>query len=149
MGKKEQTSVAISEKRIGLDTPIVVTEILDQCLYSGFFGRMDSARVKAASDRILESIMQVEAEFVIIDLSNVDLIDSAVAAHLIRVGDIIALIGTTPAFCGITPTVAQSMAYAGVEFRKFRIFRDLKSTLKWVLETQQWKIISTDSGKQA
>lgn len=34
-----ETKVAISRKKIGGEVPIVVSEITDKCLYSGFFGR--------------------------------------------------------------------------------------------------------------
>lgn len=44
--KTPETKVAISRKKLGGDVPMVVREITDRCLYTGFFGTLDSARMK-------------------------------------------------------------------------------------------------------
>ncbi|HWB94582.1 MAG TPA: STAS domain-containing protein [Puia sp.] len=137
MAKKEAPQrVSISEKRIGLESPMVVSKLTETCLYSGFFGRLDSARMKSITDEILEAIEQSNNESIVIDLSNVDIIDSAVAAHLIRTGDVIRLVGCNVIFCGINSRVAQAMITVGVEFSKYLLCKDLKSALKLVFELQ-------------
>lgn len=135
MPKKETTQrVSISERRIGFDTPMVVNQLTDSCLYSGFFGRLDSARVKSITDDILDAMEHTANDSIVVDLSNVDIIDSAVAAHLIRTGDVIRLIGCHVIFCGINTRVAQTMVSVGVEFSKYHVCKDLKSALRVVFD---------------
>ena len=135
MAKKETTQrVSISEKRIGLESSMVVSQLTDTCLYSGFFGRLDSARMKTIIDDILDAMEHSVNDTIIIDLSNVDIIDSAVAAHLIRTGDVIRLIGCNVVFCGINSRVAQTMVTVGVEFIKYHVCKDLKAALRLVYE---------------
>ena len=56
--KTENQQVAISRKKIGGEIPIVVNEITDKCLYTGFFGTLDSARMKAIDPEELIQIIQ-------------------------------------------------------------------------------------------
>jgi anti-anti-sigma regulatory factor len=135
MAKNEPVKrVAMSEKRIGFEAAMVVSNLTDTCLYSGFFGHLDSARMKTITDQILEAIEGTGNDCIVIDLSNVDIIDSAVAAHLIKTGDVIKLIGADVIFCGIRSQVGQAMVTVGVEFSKYIICKDLKTALRKVYE---------------
>lgn len=127
-------SVAFAQNSGSLQAPMVVNEIVDGCLYSGFFGRLDSARIKSVTDRILNGIDQSACEIIIIDLSNIDVIDSMVAAHLAKIGDTLQVIGVRPIYCGISAVVAQTMVGTGVSFSKFTVVRNLKAALRLVLE---------------
>jgi hypothetical protein len=83
---KQEAKVAFSRKKIGREVPIEVNEITDAYLYSGSFGTLDSARMQSITDRILDLASTTGIEMIIIDLANVDIIDSAVVAHLVRLG---------------------------------------------------------------
>jgi len=128
------TAVAFSQQAGSLQAPMVVNEIADGCLYSGFFGRLDSARMKIITDRLLEGVERQACNTIIIDLSNIDMIDSLVAAHLQKVGVTLRIIGVRTIFCGISPIVAQTMVGTGVSFDRFTVVRDLKSALRLVLK---------------
>jgi anti-anti-sigma factor len=143
--KATESKVAISRKKIGGEVPMVVSEITDRCLYSGFFGTMDSARMKIITDKLLGLLTATGIEAVILDLSNVDIIDSAVATHLVRLGDTLTLVGVETIFCGIMPGVAQIMVTAGIEMKGFRISRDLKSAIKEVFLLQGFKLVRIES----
>lgn len=130
----DANTVAFSQRTVALQAPMVVSEILDGCLYSGFFGRLDSARMKAVTDTVLESIELYNSEVIIIDLANIDVIDSMVAGHLLRVGETLAMVGVRSIFCGISPIVAQTMVGTGVSFAGFSVVRNLKAALRLVLE---------------
>src|ERR1044071_2971551 len=122
MAKTEPAKrVAISEKRVGFESAMVVSNLTENCLYSGFFGRLDSARMKSVTDQILQAVTESANDVIVIDLSNVDIIDSAVAAHLIRTGDVIKLVGASVIFCGIGAQVGQAMVTAGVEFSRYLV----------------------------
>lgn len=144
--KVESQKVAIARKKIGGEVPIVVNELTERCLYTGFFGTLDSSRMKAITDKVLEMLGSTGIEMVVIDLANIDIIDSAVASHLVRLGETLTLIGVETIFCGIMPPVAQVMITAGIEMRGFRITRDLKAAIKMVFEMQGIKLVKIDPG---
>lgn len=132
-GDDAANGVAFSGRRGSVQAPMVVSEIADGCLYSGFFGRLDSARMKHVVDRILEAIEQSACEVIIIDLASIDIIDSLVASQLLKVGDTLQLIGVRAIYCGISPVVAQTMAGTGVSFDRFVVARNLKGALRIAL----------------
>ena len=142
--KQESQKVAIAQKKIGGEVPIVVNELTEKCLYTGFFGILDSSRMKSITDKVLEMLSATGIEMVVIDLANVDIIDSAVASHLVRLGETLTLIGVETIFCGIMPPVAQVMITAGIEMKGFKISRDLKSAIKLVFEIQGIKLVKIE-----
>ena len=139
--KAPEAKVAISRKKIGGEVPLVVNEITDRCLYSGFFGTLDSTRVKGITDKILDLVSATNIEIIIIDLTNVDIIDSTVATHLVRLGDTLILVGVRVIFCGIQPTIAQTMITSGIDMKGFKISRNVKLAIKEVLAIQGLKLV--------
>ena len=142
----QESKVAISRKHFGGESPIVISEITDNCLYTGFFGVMDSARITSITQKILDLLAASETEIVIVDLSNVDMVDSSVALHLSKVVATLKLVGATVIFCGISPTVAQIMVTAGVELGTTPICRDLKAALSRVFALQGFKLVPIETG---
>ena len=129
-----ESRVAFSHKHVSFQAPMVVNEIVDDCLYTGLFGSLDSARMKAVTDRILETVGSTNSDRVIIDLANIEVIDTMVANHLFRLGKTLGLTGTSAVFCGIKPVVAQTMVNTGVDVSGVKIVRNLKQAVAWALE---------------
>ena len=126
---------------------MIVNHILEGCLYSGFFGTLDSARIKRVTDEIVETVEISASDFLILDLSNVDFVDTAVAAHLIKVADILKLLGTEVIFCGIRSLIAQSMISAGINLTNQCVSRNLKSAIVLVLKKQGLQIVEMEDAK--
>jgi len=149
--QKPIKKVAISRAKIGGESPIIVGEITDKCLYSGFFGTLDSARTQVITEKVLDLLGKTGIEIVVLDLSNVDIVDSAVTVHLVKFANTLKLVGVDIIFCGITPIVARTMITAGVELKGYRISRDLKSAIKEVFLRQGLMLVpfSPSSAEQA
>ncbi|RUM45723.1 MAG: STAS domain-containing protein [Hydrogenimonas sp.] len=133
--------VAISRKQISVETPLITTEITDNCLYSGFFGSLDSTRVAEIADKITLACEAQQFEYIIIDLGNVEAIDSAVATHLLRLGDVLSLIGVQPIFCGIHGMLARTMVASGVSMGHMKTVANLKSALKLCYELSGLELV--------
>jgi len=135
--------VAISRKQIGGEVPMVVSEVTNNTLYSGFFGTLDSARMQTVTEKIISLLNATSIEIIILDLANVDMLDSAVANHLTRLGDTLKLIGVEVIFCGISGLLANTMVTAGVTFENYRVSRDFKSGLKEAYKIQGLEVIDS------
>ncbi len=144
--KSESTEkqVAISRRVLGGEAPIVINELSDRCLYSGFFGTLDSVRMKKVIDSIMEVADRNDHDLMIIDLSNVEVIDSAVAGNLKKLNKLLQLIGVEVVFCGFKPIVASSMISAGVELDNIQVEKNLKRAIKYVYRRQGLKLVSID-----
>ncbi len=139
-----QQEVAISRRVLGREAPIVINEITDRCLYSGFFGSLDSMRMKKVNDAIMEVADRNDHDMMIIDLSNVEVIDSAVAANLKKLNKLLQLIGVEVTFCGFKPVVAASMISAGVELDSIHVEKNLKRSIKHVFKKQGLQLVPID-----
>lgn len=139
--KDKQQQVAISRRKIMGEAPIVTNEITDRCLYSGFFGTMDSARMKRVMDGVLSLAASSDNDLIIIDLSNVDVIDSAIAVQLVKLNKTLQLVGMDTIFCGIKPILAQSMVSAGVILDHIYVAKNLRRALKEVYRRQGLKLV--------
>lgn len=128
--------VAISRRALGGEAPIVINEITSRCLYGGFFGTLDSARMKKVIDAIMNVVERSDNNLMIVDLSNIDLIDSAIAMHLKKLNKLLQFVGMEVVFCGIKPIVAQSMISAGIELDNILIEKNLKRALALVYKKQ-------------
>jgi len=78
-GEKKTPQVAVSRRALGGDAPIVISEVSDRCLYTGFFGTLDSSRMKKVTDTIMDVVNRNDNDLMIVDLSNIDVIDSTIA----------------------------------------------------------------------
>ena len=143
--QNQNQEVAISRRVLGGEAPIVINEITDRCLYSGFFGTLDSVRMKKVNDAIMEVADRNDHDMMIIDLSNVEVIDSSVAANLKKLNKLLQLIGVQVIFCGFKPVVAASMISAGVELDNIQVEKNLKRSIKYAYKKQGLKLVPITS----
>jgi len=121
--------VALSRKQLVVEVPMVISEITENSIYVGFFGSLDTARMAEITDKVIHYCETVKVENIILDLSNVDGIDSAVSNHLVKLAEVIELIGINPMFCGLKGMVARTMVAAGIQLSRYETERNLKSAL--------------------
>lgn len=133
--------VAISRKHLGGESPMVASEIFEGCIYTGLFGTIDSARMEAVTAKLTNMIESSDNELAIIDLSNVDAIDTSVAQQLVRLADTLLLVGVDVYFCGLKGVIARTMVSVGVDLGKHKVVRDLKAAMRVCIEQSGQKIV--------
>jgi len=122
--------MAISRKQISSEVPMVTSEITDNCIYTGLFGTLDSARMNLIGNKITSLCEEKEINVAIIDLANVDAIDTAVAGYLNNLVNTLKFVGVESIVCGISSNLANTMVAAGVTLDTAKITRNLKDALK-------------------
>lgn len=137
--------VALSRKHLSSEVPMLARELTDFCLYIGVFGSIDSGRMAQITHQLTDKCESSESSVVIVDLANVDAIDTAVSTHLIRMGKVLQLIGVAVIFCGIKGNLARTMVSAGVEFETFQVVRDLKSALDKAYRLQGFAVVESQN----
>lgn len=140
-----ENKVAISRRVLGGESPIVINEITDRCLYANLYGTLDSVRMKKVNDSLLEIANRNDNDIIIIDLINLQIIDSTIAAHLKKLNKLLQLIGMEVIFCGLKPIVANSMVSAGIELENINVQKNLKRALLLVFKKQGLKLIKIEN----
>jgi rsbT co-antagonist protein RsbR len=118
-----------------LATPII--KVWDDVLCLPVIGTVDSARTADMMRGLLDSIVQEEARYAIIDLTGVEVVDTATADHLIQLFRAAKVLGVDGILCGIRPAVAQTVVALGLELKSVRTMRSLRDALKWCIQSKR------------
>jgi anti-anti-sigma factor len=97
-------------------------------------GTLDTYRAKKVQERTLNQIASLKIQKIIIDLSGVAFMDTAVVGHLFRIVEGIGLLGCKAIITGIRPEIANTMIELGITFTE-KV--DTKATLQQALEEYQ------------
>jgi anti-anti-sigma regulatory factor len=114
-----------------LGTPVL--PIYQRIVVLPLVGHLDSGRADHVMDAVLSAIVRYQAEVVIIDITGVALVDTAVANSLLQTVRAADLIGTLSILVGISAEVARSMVHLGVGLDRVVTRRDLQAGIAYAL----------------
>jgi PAS domain S-box-containing protein len=107
-----QQSRAIEER----STPVL--QVWDEVLILPLVGTVDTGRAQQILENLLESIVRTQASVVILDITGVPVIDTAVANHLLEAIGAAKTIGTEVIVTGVSPHNAQTLTKLRVDLSK-------------------------------
>jgi rsbT co-antagonist protein RsbR len=92
-------------------------------------GIIDTDRARRFTASLLASIRSERARVVIIDLTGVPAVDSAVANHLLMAAKAARLLGATAIITGLSTINAETLARLGVDLGEVRTLSDLETAI--------------------
>jgi len=95
-----------------LELPVLTID--ERVLLVPLVGHLDSRRAEALRQRVLKVVAERRAQAVIIDVSGITIIDTAVARALIDTATAIRLLGARTLISGIGPAVAQTLVHLNI-----------------------------------
>ena len=116
---------------VAMSTPIL--EIWSGVLTMPLIGIVDSSRAAVMMESLLDAVTRSSARFSIIDLTGVELMDSATANHLFNLVNAVRLLGCACVLSGISPAISITMATLGAELGRVRTFVTLRSALSFAI----------------
>jgi methyl-accepting chemotaxis protein len=120
----QKRSLALLE----MSTP--VTKIWDGVLFAPIVGIVDSKRSVDIMNKALSSIADTRARTLLLDISGVAVVDTAVANHLIKIAKAAVLMGCKTIISGISPSIAQTIAELGIELGAIQTTSTIESALR-------------------
>lgn len=125
--------IARQEEAIrALAAPII--EVWEGVLTLPLIGTVDSQRAADTMGRLLDTIIQKKASYTIIDLTGVELIDTATAEHLLRLVLAAELLGARCVITGIRPSIAQTMVSIGIDLTRLTTLASLRDGLVYCID---------------
>ncbi len=124
----ERQRMAIAD----LSAPIM--DVWDGVIALPVIGLVDTQRSVELTERLLERISTSNARSVIVDVTGVDVVDTATANHLLQMIRAASLLGAFCVVSGISPQVAQTLVQLDVDLTMIRTVRNLKEALKECLK---------------
>lgn len=98
-----------------ISTPAI--KLWEGILVLPVIGVVDSARSQQMMENMLEKIVATSAKVMILDISGVAALDTAVANHLIKITRATKLMGCTSIISGVSPAVAQTIVTLGINMQ--------------------------------
>ncbi len=120
----QRRSLALLE----MSTP--VTKIWDGVLFAPIVGIVDSKRCLDIMHKALSNIADTRANTLLLDISGVAVVDTAVANHLIKIAKAAVLMGCKTSISGISPAIAQTIVELGIDLGEIQTTSTIESALR-------------------
>lgn len=115
-----------------MSTPVI--PVHEGVLVMPLVGVVDSARARNIVEALLPAIEKEQARVVILDITGVPMVDTAVAQALLLTARAAQLLGAVPVLVGITPPVAETIVALGVDLSGLVTKADLRSGLEYAMK---------------
>jgi rsbT co-antagonist protein RsbR len=96
-----------------LQTPVI--RVWDRILALPIVGSLDTARTQEMNEALLQRIVDTESEIVILDITAVPVVDTAVAKHLLETVAAARLLGADVFIVGLSTRTALTLVHLGVD----------------------------------
>jgi rsbT co-antagonist protein RsbR len=96
-----------------LQTPVI--EVWDGILALPIVGSVDTARAQEMNEALLEQIVATGSEIVLLDITGVPVVDTAVARHLLETVSAARLLGADVFIVGLSSRTAMTLVQLGID----------------------------------
>ncbi|MGC8874492.1 MAG: GAF domain-containing protein [Chloroflexia bacterium] len=114
-----------------MSSPVV--PIHDHVLVLPLIGLVDSERAQRFTEALLEAIQRQRARVVLLDITGVPVVDTAVAQALVRAAEAGRLLGAEVVLVGMRPEVAQTLVTLGVSLGGLVTRANLQAGVEYAL----------------
>ena len=123
----ESTIRSQSDALMEMSTP--VTAIWRDILMLPIVGIVDSKRAQNIMSAMLTAIAATQSRVIIMDISGVGVVDTAVANHLIKITKATKLMGCECTISGVSASIAQTIVELGIEVGNVKTMGTLRDAL--------------------
>lgn len=129
VGHEEQARLLAAIRE--MSTPVM--PVHERVLVMPLVGMIDTSRARQIRGALLAAVEQRGARIVILDITGVPVVDTAVAQALVGTAVAANLLGAESVLVGITPQVAETLVSLGVELTRLITRSDLQGGLDYAL----------------
>jgi len=122
-----------------LSTPVI--KVYENVLVLPLVGAIDTERARRIMEELLTGITRHQAELVIIDITGVPVVDTAVANHLIQTIKAARLLGARSILVGISGEVAQALVHLQIDLSGVVTRSNLQAGIEYALEQRGLEIV--------
>src|SRR6266576_494610 len=125
-----------------LSTPVL--QVRERLLILPIIGVIDAQRARQLTEQLLRGIRNNRAKVVVVDITGVPAIDSAVANHLVQTVEASRLMGASVIITGLSPEIAQTLVTIGVDPSEMNAVGDLQGGIEEAERQLGYKVIQVE-----
>lgn len=138
--ERERTIREQQEAIRELSTPVL--QVRERLLILPIIGLIDPQRARQLTEQLLRAIRSNRAKVVVIDITGVAAMDSAVANHLVLTVEASRLLGATVIVTGLSPEISQTLVNIGVNLSKMNTVGDLQGGIEEAERLLGYQVVS-------
>src|SRR5438309_2127900 len=123
---------------LALSTPVL--QVRERLLILPIIGAIDAQRARQLTEQLLRGIRANRAKVVVVDVTGVPAIDSAVANHLVQTVEASRLMGASVIITGLSSEIAQTLVTIGVDLSKMNAVGDLQGGIEEAERMLRYKV---------
>jgi rsbT co-antagonist protein RsbR len=137
---KREITIKIQQEAIReLSTPVL--QVRNGLLILPMIGMMNTQRARQLTEQLLHTIRANRAKVVVVDITGVPTIDTAIANHIVQTVDAARLLGASVIVTGISPEIAQTLVTLGLDLSTMNTVGDLQGGIEQAEELLGYKVI--------
>jgi rsbT co-antagonist protein RsbR len=143
---RQSTLIEEQRKTISeLQTPVI--QVWDRILALPIVGSLDTARTQEMNEALLEKIVETGSEIVILDITGVPVIDTAVAKHLLETVAAARLLGAEALLVGLSTRTALTLVHLGLDLGGVTTRTTLAKGLELAFARLGLEVVSRRNGR--
>jgi len=129
-----------------LQTPVI--QVWDRILALPIVGSLDTARTQQMNEDLLEKIVATGSEIVILDVTGVPVIDTAVAKHLLETVAAARLLGAEVLIVGLSTRTALTLVHLGLDLAGITTRTTMAKGLERAFARLGLEVVPRQAGQQ-
>lgn len=93
-------------------------------------GVMDSVRTSEMTSTLLSAIVQKQAKFTIVDITGIEVMDTRVVDHFLRMARAVRMLGARCVLSGVHPNISQTIVHMGIDMSAIETHRTIREALR-------------------
>lgn len=140
-GNLAEKAATVESQRLLLEQVAVpVIQVWERVLLLPLIGVIDSHRAARLLESMLDAIARYRAEVLLLDITGVPLVDTAIAGHIVRGIQAAQLLGCRSIVVGISPHIAQTLVQLGIDFSMITTRATLQQGLEFALTHLNYRV---------
>lgn len=129
LSNQQETISDLESQLLSTHFNLPLLKIAEGVLMVPLVGSIDSVKSQKVMEDVLNNIRDEETQVTVLDIAGIKVVDSAVAAHLIKIVTAARLMGCRVILSGISPVIAQNIVNLGMDVSLIESTNTLKDAL--------------------
>lgn len=130
-----------------LQTPVI--QVWDGILALPIVGGVDTARAQDMNEALLERIVATGSEIVLLDITGVPVVDTAVARHLLETVSAARLLGAEVFIVGVSSRTAMTLVQLGLDLSHVTTRASLAKGLELAFARLGLEVVRHEGGRRS